>query len=516
MKKPRLSNFIKRKIFLNPEWQNVPGLKAFCRDIEERTKDPRGRVMKDDSAARVVAVGFNEYRLVIKQYNPKSWYKAISRSVRKSKAEKTWNNSRYLRQTGIDTVEPVALVEDRLGFFRIRSFFVGVYICGQEARSFFNDPSKTFPELSAAAEKIVESIFELHSRGIFLGDTKDTNIVIRRERVFWVDLDALTVPGLKWIRDRKRNRDWKVFFYNWRINEAVRQLFFELVRQRMSTREGQDLAALLAFHAKNRFSSQNSRCGSAMSRANPLEITPQVEKAAKGFEVSGWEKVQSAATAVVVRKDAEYGGLYCKIFLPRNRLEKIKRVMRAGRGERAVKNEYMMRAAGFRVPETICWDRQGENDYTVSREVEGIKMVSWLDMKGHDRKYRRMVLKRLGETVGDLHMAGFSHGDLRLNNIIIQEDGKEPRFFFLDNERTRLYRKIPRKEIIKNLRQINTDAVLRLTNTDRLRIFKAYKEASGGFKRNSEKRMLEIIEKKTVKRHALSGRSIKSSLTVSL
>ncbi|MFP4257182.1 MAG: lipopolysaccharide kinase InaA family protein [Desulfobacterales bacterium] len=500
---------------LNPEWQNLAGLEDFCLNIEERAKDPQGRVMKDDSAARVVAVGYNPHCLVIKQYNSKSGYKAISRSVRKSKAEKTWNNARYLRQEAIDTVEPVALVEDRLGFFRIRSFFVGVYIAGQEARSFFNDPSNTFPELSAAAEKIVESIFEFHSRGIFLGDTKDTNIVIRSERVYWVDLDALTVPGLKWIADRKRSRDWKIFFHNWRNNEAVRQLFLELVRQRMSTSEWQNLAALLAFHAKKKFSPQSILCRSGMGRANPWIMPPQLEKAAKGSDVAGWEKVQSAATAVVLRKETEYGGLYCKVFLPRNRLEKIKRVLRAGRGERSVKNEYMMRAAGFRVPETICWERQGGNDYTVSREVEGVKLVSWLDMKGHDCKYRRMVLKKLGETVGDLHMAGFSHGDLRLNNIIIQEYGKEPRFFFLDNERTRLYRKIPRKEIVKNLRQINTDAVSRLTNTDRLRIFKAYEKASGGFKRSREKRMLEEIEKKTIKRHAKSGRSVKSSPAVS-
>lgn len=503
MKKSWLEFFVKRKITLGSDWKGHPGILDFCRNIKLHI-EPSTEIMKDDSASKVVIAPFQGYQLVIKQYNFKSWHKALSRSVRKSKAEKTWDNARYLSLVGIDTVEPVALIEDRLGFVRIRSFFVSSYITGQNAKDFFNDSTKHTSELSTAAESFVKSIHDFHSKGIFIGDTKDINAIIHSGKVFWVDLDGLTSQKWKWIADRKKIKDWKVFLYNWRDNAPVLKLFLKSLNKELSKKDCQKFVTAAAFYTGKKFSSQKPQGGSAFVRKNPDILLSEIKRIAEGDTASGWQRIQSANTAIVARKETKYGNFYCKVFLSRNRFEKIKRFFRPGRGPRAVKSEHMMRAAGFSAPETLLWGSLGEKDYTLSKEIIGIKMVSWLDQGNHNLESKRKILKCLGEKVGALHQIGFSHGDLRLHNILLQENKEEPEFSFLDNERTRLYKKIPRRQAVKNLRQINTDAISRLSRTDRLRIFKDYQKVFDVFTKKEEKRILAEIEKKTQKRLAAS------------
>lgn len=509
MKKSWIESFVNRRIVMESGWKDRVGMLNFCRDIESRVIDSSAEVMKDDTAARVVAVPFNNCRLVIKQYRSKSWRTALSRSLRKSKAEKTWDNIRYLCRAGIDTVEPVALIDDRIGFFRIRSYFVCSYIAGYHARSFFNDPGKTPPERNAIAEKIVDSILEFHFRKIFIGDTKDTNIVISIDGVCWVDLDAVTIALWEWTAHRKSIKDWQIFLYNWRNNAAVLKLFLQMVSRKVNSKHYHKIIASSAFYFGKKFYSQKPKSGFPLM-CDTGEIISEVKRIASGAAVFGWEKVQSSETAIVVKKKTKDGGVYCKVFLDRSRLEKVKRVFRPGRGIRVVKNEYMMRAAGLPVPETLFWGNHNGKDYIVSREIEGAQMVSWLDQKDHDLKYRRRVLNGFGEKIAALHQAGFAHGDLRLNNIILHQEGKQFEFYFLDNERTMLYKKIPRRWIIKNFRQINTDAVFRLSRTDRLRIFKAYQKFLGVFSKSCEKMILTEVERQTTKRLRASGRSGKA------
>ena len=131
-------------------------------------------------------------------------------------------------------------------------------------------------------------------------------------------------------------------------------------------------------------------------------------------------------------------------------------------------------------------------------------MIAWLNLHRHDSKVKRKVLRRLGEEVGALHLAGFAHGDLRLGNVMLKGPAETAGFVFIDNERTALFRNIPERLLIQNLRQINTDAVSRLSRSDRLRIFRAYQSVYGSFKKKAEKRMIAEIEHLTRKRLAVA------------
>lgn len=496
---------VKRNILLASQWKDKPGIQNFCWNIESWVNSNNAAVMKDDTAAKVATVPFKDRHLVIKQYKPKTWYKAISRSTRKSKAKKSWENAHLLRKTGIDTVTPVALIQDRLFFLTIRSFFICEYIPGQESKQYFNDSKKNIVEIFNSAEKIIKSILSFHDKGIYIRDTKDTNVIVTTGKVFWVDLDAIKATLWGPIAKRHRSKDWQVFFYSWQNNYLMTTIFLDILRTKLDENEYQILKVDLVRYAAKKFStSQSAR--QAKKTINTEQIASEVEKMLDDREVDqDWEKVQSAQTAIVARRQTPYGGIYCKILLPRDKWEGFKRQFRAGRGNRAVKSEIMLRAAGFRVPENLFWGSKGNIDYIVSREIDGIKFVAWLDSKNCSPQWRRKVLKYLGEEVGALHRTGFAHGDLRLNNILIIENQEKPKFYFLDNERTCFYRQIPRRQVVKNLRQINTDAVSRLSKTDRLRIFLAYQAACGiNYSGKQKKRLLAEIEKRTAQRNTRS------------
>jgi hypothetical protein len=72
-----------------------------------------------------------------------------------------------------------------------------------------------------------------------------------------------------------------------------------------------------------------------------------------------------------------------------------------------------------------------------------------------------------------MHAKGIFHGDLRLGNVLVVREGQKWRFFFIDNERTKKFYLLPNRLRLKNLVQIN---MFRsgITNTDRMRFFKAY------------------------------------------
>jgi len=87
---------------------------------------------------------------------------------------------------------------------------------------------------------------------------------------------------------------------------------------------------------------------------------------------------------------------------------------------------------------------------------------------------KRRFIVSLGQTIGKMHAGGIFHGDLRTGNVFARRINGEWEFFFLDNERTRRYRRIGRYLRIKNLVQINMLEPGSISATERMRFFKAY------------------------------------------
>ena len=180
----------------------------------------------------------------------------------------------------------------------------------------------------------------------------------------------------------------------------------------------------------------------------------------------------------------EYRGqkYFHKTFLSRNWLDPLKDIFRPSRAERALRGHLLLQENGFYAPRINVVGRKGSHNFMVSQAGRKISTVPQFlqQMSGFnpsEGKYytKRDFFRQLGRSIGQLHNLGISHGDLRCGNIIIDtSDSCQSRYYFLDNERTVRYRKLPQRKRLKNLVQLNMISESFGTKTDRLRFFKAY------------------------------------------
>ncbi len=175
--------------------------------------------------------------------------------------------------------------------------------------------------------------------------------------------------------------------------------------------------------------------------------------------------------------------LYLKQYLHRSPLDVLKHLFRPSRAQRAFKASLMLAENGLLSPEVIA---VGELKYgpvcartfLITRQLESAHSASVLlgDFARRPDKARakRDLIAAFGETVGRMHAAGIFHGDLRSGNVFAEDTSEGWRFFLLDNERTRRFRRLPHRLIVKNLVQIGMSGKELVATTDRMRFLKSY------------------------------------------
>jgi tRNA A-37 threonylcarbamoyl transferase component Bud32 len=176
--------------------------------------------------------------------------------------------------------------------------------------------------------------------------------------------------------------------------------------------------------------------------------------------------------------------LYLKKYLCRSTLDFVKHLFRPSRAKRAFNATLMLHENGFDAPAVIglfehCFGPFCTNNLLLTDEVENSKSMPQLltdicqNSGGDTFVRRRALIEAFGRTIGQMHAEGIFHGDLRLGNVLVVGEEQKWRFFFIDNERTKKFYRLPDKLRLKNLVQINMFR-FGITNTDRLRFFKTY------------------------------------------
>lgn len=173
--------------------------------------------------------------------------------------------------------------------------------------------------------------------------------------------------------------------------------------------------------------------------------------------------------------------VYYKQFLPRGPLESLKALLKGSRATRARRHNDALRAGGFTAPENLAWGRlDGGHEYLFSRAVPGVGVTTWLREKlvareGQALLRRRALLRELGVFIGQLHAAGFIHGDLRTSNVLADDRDGTFRFALIDNERNLQRLPPPGRGILRNLMQLNMLPPSDLSPRDRMRFFCAWR-----------------------------------------
>jgi tRNA A-37 threonylcarbamoyl transferase component Bud32 len=218
--------------------------------------------------------------------------------------------------------------------------------------------------------------------------------------------------------------------------------------------------------------------------------------------------VRSSKFTDVYRFGVRFGDIervvYLKEYFCRSAWDFVKHLFRPSRARRELEAGLMLAENGFESPCVIAMGQRkfaflttrsfvatlevGSTHSTSSGQagspqVENAQsvyqMVRHFDKaqgrQAHHRlQERRSFIKEFGRTIGRMHAEGIFHGDLRLGNVLVRKEVDGWHFFFLDNERTKKFRRLPERLRLKNLVQVNMLEPGAVSNTDRMRFFKEY------------------------------------------
>lgn len=222
----------------------------------------------------------------------------------------------------------------------------------------------------------------------------------------------------------------------------------------------------------------------------------------------GVERVPSSALARVARMTVEGQEFYLKVYLSGGRMDNFKQRLRGNRAERARRAAEELEHFGFATAEVVLTGAAGDSSWMVSRAIDGIGFGFYAHgflrppFSPARLRWKREVITALGDYVGRLHAVGIVHGDLRMNNIIIDGHATEPSFALIDNERNMRFRfYMPRRLRIKNLVQVTLFYPPLVSRTDRLRFYQAYCKAIGLSSRRKRVALARATERKYEERY---------------
>ncbi len=237
------------------------------------------------------------------------------------------------------------------------------------------------------------------------------------------------------------------------------------------------------------------------------EYTHAVQCLLYGELPEEWEWVKSSSNTIVARR-LKRNVAYYKEFLNRSLFDGLKSLIRASRCDRARLQGEILRQKGFRSPEILCWGQHGYRHFMVTEGVNATSLGHFISkhwpppLSREQFRAKRAFIKKLGEEIGRLHKEGICHGDLRLNNILVQQTEMGINFYFIDNERNRCFTKIPKRLIKKNLVQVNMIDPSYVTLQDRLRFLSAHSKIYPRFACQEKRVLVQKIHRRAVWRMA--------------
>ncbi len=190
---------------------------AFLREIlwsPDRVMDGAvpEHVFKNDSTTTVVRVKSDHLDLVVKRYNTRNRWHVVKRAARRTRAMRSWDMAYELSRIGIDTPRPVAMIEERLGPVRKRSYYINEFEPGEPCLGYLQAHPAM---LESVKDRLVQLFETLYRNRISHGDMKATNILVRDDGLLLLDLDAARRHVSRLAFNHAFQRDRSRFLRNW-------------------------------------------------------------------------------------------------------------------------------------------------------------------------------------------------------------------------------------------------------------------------------------------------------------
>ncbi len=186
-----------------------------------------GRMLKNGNSSTVFLIELSRRLLVVKRYNMKNMWHALRRSYRQSRAWASWRNAHLLKSIGVNTPNPVAMMEKRLGPLRSVSYILTEYVDGTDIHHLLNSDKAGEIDLPGLVKQFGELLRKFVFSSISHGDFKAMNFILSDKGLFVTDLDAVCKHRLKWRFQKAFMKDLDRFMQNWKNAPHIDALFRE-------------------------------------------------------------------------------------------------------------------------------------------------------------------------------------------------------------------------------------------------------------------------------------------------
>jgi tRNA A-37 threonylcarbamoyl transferase component Bud32 len=178
-----------------------------------------GTPLKLGNSATVVRVTIDDERYIVKRYNIKNLAHRLRRWF-KRRARHAWCNGHLLAFLGIDTAQPVALLEQKVGWFTGVCYLV-MPDCGERNLGQILSTDETcFAEVAPATVALLRA---LQAAKLEHGDLKASNFVMTGERMSLIDYDAVRQGGYE--------KDHARFLANWDDRPELHQAWSKMLEE---------------------------------------------------------------------------------------------------------------------------------------------------------------------------------------------------------------------------------------------------------------------------------------------
>ncbi|MFO7817180.1 MAG: lipopolysaccharide kinase InaA family protein [Desulfovibrionales bacterium] len=204
---------------------------CYTQDMDMLLRNPDAfisgaNLLKDGNSSTVALVKIDNRFLVIKRYNIKNFFHALSRCLRPSRAWRSWKNAHKLSLLKIATPSPVALLEYKWGPLRSTAYFITEYVQGMDVSQWFQTDGYSETEMQNVVKKFIRILNIFHNNLITHGDFKATNFILCEGRLFVIDLDAMRSYWWGGRKFQKRFvKDCRRLMKNWDGEPRIRNLF---------------------------------------------------------------------------------------------------------------------------------------------------------------------------------------------------------------------------------------------------------------------------------------------------
>ncbi|MBN2593646.1 MAG: phosphotransferase [Sedimentisphaerales bacterium] len=461
-----------------------------------------GEVIKKGDAVYVSHISWNNKNIVVKRYDHKGFIHSLRHTIKKSRARKGWLYAHFLGALNIATPRALAYIEQRKGLLVWQSYLVTEYVEGQKLWHFLRDDDVTEQQKLEEIRQVVKLLDRLWDFRITHGDLKHVNILITDNGPVLLDLDGMIVHRWELLYRNKRAKDMERFIRKTSLSPALNNYCRLLISSRKDI--GKKLPVDFVKMRMDNWVISIHKNFPIHEIGNIVSENDSVTEAQDQFI-----RVPSSDFTRIVKCSFSFEGaerpLYLKKYLCRSVSDFIKHLFRPSRAKRAFNATVMLQNNGFDTPAVIGLFEHRTGPFCTSNlllteEIENSKpmsqvLIDFCRNSGRDAfGHKRDLIESFGRIIGQMHAKGIFHGDLRLGNVLVVREGQKWRFFFIDNERTKMFHRLPDRLRLKNLVQIN---MFRsgITNNDRLRFFKAYLENNPAIANNRQGWITKILKK---------------------